>query len=162
MLSKKLNAVFIEGDDYHSPENVQKMSVLMQPLNDEDREPWLQSLYRVASSKPEDFVVMACSALKHKYRLLLSGAIQNLGDDAQPVHYQQQETMFVYLKGSKELIKERMKKRHKHYMKIALLDSQFDALEEPSPCKFYKSLTVEMKEGKTPETIVEEIFAKLN
>lgn len=109
---------FYEGDNFHSESNVQKMAQGI-PLTDEDREPWLANLHnliaeQIASEKP---AIIACSALKQKYR------DQFLEDN--------EGTMIVYLRGDFKLIDQRMHKRQKHYMKADMLQSQFDALEEP-------------------------------
>lgn len=105
----------IEADDYHPTANIQKMSSGI-PLTDGDRWPWLEALYQ-AMLNLENCVV-SCSALKKSYRSLLSntGGIDTI----------------VYLKGDVMLIKERMQARSDHFMPTALLQSQFDTLEEPT------------------------------
>jgi gluconokinase len=118
MLADRLDCPFYDGDDFHPPENKAKMAAGI-PLEDNDRAGWLSALgdlIRKHSQKGESGVI-ACSALKEKYRSLL--CVKNV------------EVRFVYLKGSYELILERMKSRQGHYMKADMLKSQFDALEEP-------------------------------
>jgi gluconokinase len=118
-LAADLGWSFVEADDFHPAANIEKMRGGA-PLNDEDRRPWLQALRRrvdEACAQGED-VVLACSALKHDYRDYLEQ------HDPACVHY-------VYLRGSKELIRRRLAERKGHFMNPALLDSQFEALEPP-------------------------------
>src|SRR6185369_4329143 len=117
-LAKQLGWDFYDADDFHPPENVAKMAKGI-PLDDSDRAPWLASLHNlIASSLKEDHSgVLACSALKERYR-------QQLMDGNSDVQ-------LVYLKGSYDLIWSRMEQRTDHYMKPHMLKSQFDALEEP-------------------------------
>jgi len=118
-LAEHLGWDFYDADDFHPQANVEKMATGM-PLDDSDRTPWLAALHDLISSsltqnRPG---VLACSALKERYReRLLDG---NAG------------VQLVYLKGSYELIWSRMIVRKDHYMKPHMLQSQFDALEEPS------------------------------
>lgn len=116
-LSEELGWKFYDGDDYHTPANIQKMSE-GEPLTDADRQPWLESLRALVLRclEDEEDAVLACSALKRSYRDLL------LIDE---------RVKLIYLKGSYSLIKERMEKRERHFMKSKMLDSQFKALEEP-------------------------------
>ena len=120
--AKALGLDFVEGDDYHPPENVRKMSSGV-PLTDEDRAGWLQALAeRIREAKDAGIgVVVTCSSLKRKYRDVLRGG-------ARPA-----PLTFIYLRGSHEVIAERIGARRGHFMPPALLDSQFDALEEPTP-----------------------------
>lgn len=112
----KLKIPFYDGDDFHPEANIEKMKS-GQPLNDDDREPWLISINQFAKSKLEETsLIVACSALKAKYRTTLSIEIP---------------TVFVYLKGTAELIRSRMEKRKGHFMPSELLASQFKTLEEP-------------------------------
>lgn len=117
LLADRLGWPFIESDNYHSAEDIQKMANGI-PLTDEDRWPWLNRLHdlMVDFSIQGQPVVLACSALKQSYRNLLVQGLDN--------------TLFIYLKGDYDLIHGRMKKRN-HYMKANMLRSQFDALEEP-------------------------------
>jgi gluconokinase len=118
-LAKSLGWDFYDADNFHPPENVAKMANRI-PLDDSDRAPWLASLNKLVSSslKADKPGVLACSALKERYRQqLMSG---NNG------------VQIVYLKGSYELIWSRMEKRTDHYMKPHMLKSQFETLEEPA------------------------------
>ncbi len=119
LLAQALGGVFADADHFHPPANIEKMANGI-PLTDSDRWPWLDSLREqivLHRSRPICYV-LACSALKQSYRDRL------LGEDSPKT------IMFVYLKGSKELILHRMQQRN-HFMPSALLDSQFNTLEEP-------------------------------
>jgi gluconokinase len=140
LLAERTGAVFADADDYHPKANKEKMAA-GQPLNDEDRQPWLEELNRVmrgwyASGKGG---VLACSALKEKYRATLAS---NMPRNA---------VAFVLLDGSKELIAERLVHRQHEYMNPKLLDSQLATLEPPSD-----ALTV--VNDRAPEEVVEEIM----
>ena len=118
LLADQLGWQFYDADDFHPPENVEKMRSGI-PLDDTDRVPWLQALSDLihqSEGEGADFV-LACSALKHDYRKLLRVGLK-------PVR-------FVYLRGTAELIRERLEARRGHYMNPKLLRSQFDTLEEP-------------------------------
>lgn len=117
-LAGATGGLFIEGDDFHPAANKEKMAAGT-PLTDADRWPWLDRLIRevrdlAAQDKP---VFLSCSALKKSYRDHLAAALPGL--------------RFIYLKGSFEVIHERMKSRTGHFMPAALLQSQFATLEEP-------------------------------
>jgi gluconokinase len=119
-LAEKLGWRFADGDQFHPPANVAKMSA-GQPLDDADRWPWLQAIAdeidRVADSGGQ--IVIACSALKRAYRELL-------------VHGRD-DVILVHLDGSDALIAARMKQRRDHFMPPGLLKSQFATLQPPAP-----------------------------
>lgn len=117
-LAKRLGCPFYDGDDFHPPENVAKMASGV-PLNDDDRYPWLVRLHDLLAEHVErgETAVLACSALKKKYRDQLQ--VNN-------------ETRFIFLHGSFDLIWQRMQARKNHYMKAEMLQSQFDTLESPT------------------------------
>ncbi|MEA2624283.1 MAG: gluconokinase [Candidatus Binatota bacterium] len=118
-LAAELGWKFYEGDSLHPAENLRKMAAHF-PLDDRDRGPWLERLRRHVEeclARGENAVI-ACSALKESYRKILRG------DDP--------DVKVVYLKGSKELIRERIRRRQGHFFPADLLDSQFAALEEPA------------------------------
>lgn len=117
-LAEKMNVRFIDGDDLHPRANVMKMGSGI-PLNDEDRQPWLERIGDVfySMSRRSACCVIVCSALKRKYRDIIRQGDPNL--------------IFVHLAGSKELVLERMAKRKGHYMKPEMVQSQFDTLEVP-------------------------------
>lgn len=114
LLADNLGLQFIEGDDYHSEANKSKMKC-GQPLTDSDRSSWLATLAELLHKNQYEGFVVACSALKAKYRKVLQTPLQA------PLH-------FFHLHGDKQLIKERMAARE-HFMPVALLDSQFETLE---------------------------------
>ncbi len=110
----------LEGDSLHSAHNVQRMAT-GHALTDADRQDWLAAIaarIAVAVSGGQALVV-SCSALKRRYRDILREADETL--------------RFVYLKGSEAVIRDRLARRRHHYMPPALLDSQFEILEEPTP-----------------------------
>jgi len=143
LLAQDLNLPFYDADDFHPETNVKKMESGI-PLNDDDRKPWLKELaLQIKKWNRNDGAVLACSALKDTYReMLVADSNRN-------------EVQFVYLKGSKKLIAERLKQRSGHYMPPKLLDSQFEALEEPDDA-------VIMPINYSPEKISERIIAHLN
>lgn len=119
LLAAKLGWRYFDADDFHPSANIEKMSS-GQPLNDADRLPWLEILRTLVRESLErnENCVLACSALKRSYRdyLLLDDRVK-----------------LVYLKGESRVIKSRLEQRQGHYMDPALLDSQFEILEEPGP-----------------------------
>ncbi|SKA20119.1 gluconate kinase, SKI family [Enhydrobacter aerosaccus] len=144
MLAGALHCQFQEGDDLHPRSNVEKMRSGI-PLTDADRLPWLT---RIAAEIDDwrshgQSGVVTCSALKRTYRDIL------IGDRA--------DVILVYLRGSKELIHERMAARHEHFMPVALLDSQFATLEEPAADEH--PIIVDI--GGRPAEIVAEILRQL-
>jgi len=117
-LAQALGWRFADGDDFHPPANVEKMRAGI-PLDDADRAPWLARLNAmmresVAAGRP---VVLACSALRQRYRDALADGLPAL--------------RFVHLSGSAELIGARLAARQHRYMPAALLASQFATLEPP-------------------------------
>lgn len=118
-IASKLGWDFYDADDFHPKENIAKMAMGI-PLTDADRAPWLASLHDLIESclTQDRPGVLACSGLKESYRqFLLEG---------------NERVEIIYLRGSYELIWSRMSARKDHYMKPEMLQSQFDALEEPS------------------------------
>ncbi len=114
-LAKRLNVPFLDADDFHPPENIAKMQS-GQPLQDTDRIPWLDILSKLLQDHQYNGVVLACSALRQRYRdHLITGLVH---------------ARFIYLKGSFDEIYTRMKLRD-HFMPASLLKSQFSTLEEP-------------------------------
>jgi gluconokinase len=114
-LAQRLGCKFIDGDDYHPPENVKKMAAGI-PLQDAVRWPWLDRLNRML--RDEKDAVVACSALKEAYRQRLLAGIADFA--------------IVHLRGSFELIRSRVEQRRHRYMPASLLQSQFDTLEPPA------------------------------
>jgi gluconokinase len=114
-LAQRLGWKFIDGDDYHPPENVKKMAAGT-PLQDADRWPWLDRLNGVL--RQEENAVVACSALKEVYRRRLLAGIADCA--------------IAHLHGSFELIRSRVEQRRHRYMPASLLQSQFETLEPPA------------------------------
>jgi gluconokinase len=142
-LAGRLGCPFYDGDDFHPPENVAKMARGL-PLDDGDRAPWLARLNGLLHEHLArgEGVVLACSALKRRYREQLRAGNERV--------------QFVYLGGDFGLIWERMQARPRHYMKAAMLQSQFDALEPPDPDE---AILIDITTA--PEEMVENIAAAL-
>jgi gluconokinase len=117
-LAQALDWSFVDADDFHPPENVEKMSSGV-PLSDADREPWLEALQRVLSQADASRrnVVLACSALREAFRNRLGAGVTDL--------------RFVYLRGDASLLEERVRARRDHFFSPDLLASQLATLEEP-------------------------------
>ena len=117
-LASHFNCRFVDGDDLHPRVNIEKMAS-GQPLNDEDREPWLTRINDVVYSLKMRSAagVIVCSALKKKYRDHIRQGNDNV--------------CFLHLYGSFDTIIERMHKRSGHYMKEDMVKSQFDTLQFP-------------------------------
>ena len=140
LLAAQLKWEFADGDNFHSPANVEKMSRGI-PLTDDDRIPWLNSIRQAMlqwNAQQRNFV-LACSALKRNYRELLQ--INS-------------NVKIVYLKGSFELFRERLRTRKGHYAGEQILVGQFADLEEPAD-----AITIDAAES--PEQIVAEIRKRL-
>jgi gluconokinase len=140
LLARELGWQFADADDYHSPGNKEKIHGGI-PLTDADRTPWLERLHQeiahwIATGKN---VVLACSALKRKYREELKA-----GPDVK----------FVYLKGAAALIDSRLQRRTGHFADDKILASQLADLEEPED-----AVTVSIDQ--TPPHIVAAIRQKL-
>ncbi len=122
-LAQRLDCPFYDGDEFHPAQNVAKMS-RGKPLTDADRQPWLARLRDLLAGHVEkgETAVLACSALKKKYRKQLQVNEQ--------IH-------FIYLQGSFDLIWQRMQARQNHYMKPEMLKSQFETLEAPEADKAF-------------------------
>lgn len=118
-LALRLGWDFFDADNFHPPENVTKMSKGI-PLTDTDRVPWLSALHDLLASTlaSNRHPILACSALKEKYRLQLLDGVEGM------------ET--IYLKGGYELISSRMTARQGHFMRPEMLQSQLAVLEEPA------------------------------
>lgn len=137
MLARDLGWEFLDGDDFHPTANIAKMAAGI-PLTDEDRFPWLKMLgdeifKHIKNGKN---TIVACSALRSVYRDVLSGG--------------KSEIRFIYLKGTKKLLLQRLKNRVHSFMPSTLLDSQLEILEEPK-----NAIIIEI--SPTPKVIVEEI-----
>ncbi len=139
-LALVLNGSFYDGDDFHSQTNKEKMG-RGTPLTDEDRFSWLQTLHTQMKKweKENSRTFLACSALKQKYRNQLSEGLS---------------VQWIYLKGDKEVLGQRLRERKDHFAGPDLLESQLEALEEPS-----NALLVDIR--KEPDTIVKQLVEVL-
>ena len=149
LLSADLICSFIDGDDFHPPVNIKKMSS-GEALTDEDRWPWLEILTDKIQEhiQQEQSMVLACSALKKSYREILC--------------VERELVQFIYLKGNYATILRRMQSRENHFMTKSLLQSQFATLEEPedaivvdispSPSEILKSIRGLLHLKASPET----------
>ena len=144
LLAAALGCQFQEGDDLHPAANVEKMHGGT-PLTDADRLPWLRKIAEEIDGwrARGESGVLTCSALKRSFRDII------IGD--------RQDVTLVYLKGSHGLIHRRMAARHEHFMPVALLDSQFATLQEPTPDEH--PVTVDV--GGRPAEIAAEIVHQL-
>ena len=114
-LSEAIGLPYYDADDFHPQENIDKMSS-GQPLTDEDRASWLDTLSKnLQQWEKEGGAILACSALKEKYRETLAKGLD--------------QCHWIFLSGSYELILERMNKRRDHYMGAEMLKSQFETLK---------------------------------
>ena len=140
LLAETLNWELRDADNFHTATNIEKMRLGI-PLNDADRKLWLEDLQAAIKNwlQENKNVVLACSALKTNYRqiLIIDSCIQ-----------------LVYLKGSFDVIENRLKARQNHFMTEKLLKSQFHDLEEPDNC-----ICVDVSE--LPEMIVKKIRTAL-
>lgn len=143
-LAERLGWPFRDADSFHPPENVAKMSSAI-PLTDEDRKPWLAAIAAWIDELRTrgDNGIVTCSALKKAYREVIVG--------------DRPDVALVYLKGSRELIGQRMAARQHHFMPPALLDSQFATLEEPGADE--NPLVVQIEASK--EALVEQVLREL-
>ena len=143
LLAQELGWKFYDADDFHSAANIDKMQRGI-PLADEDRQPWLETLRKVIeqSLAENDNAVLACSALKQKYRDRLRVS---------------EQVKFVFLRGSRDRIAEQLKRRRGHFVDPKLLDSQFADLEEPKSSEH--AVTVEL--GDDPPELVQKIKMSL-
>lgn len=140
LLAKHYGFEFLDGDDYHPKANIDKMSKGI-PLNDTDRQGWLESLNSEAIKRLDTGAIIACSALKEKYRSTLQSAIED-------------QVVFVYLHGTFDQVQARLEARQGHFMPLDLLKSQFETLEEPSDAIKVSIMT-------EPKTIVQQIVAQV-
>ena len=139
LLARELFWQFCEADDFHSPANIDKMKRGI-PLTDKDREPWLRSLRELIERclAAKENAVLACSALKRKYRRYL-----RVNTDVK----------FVFLRGDYDLVRKQLEGRRGHFMNPELLKSQFETLEEPTPEE--EVIVIEL--GRSPRELVREI-----
>ncbi|MFC4505474.1 MULTISPECIES: gluconokinase [Streptomyces] len=136
LLAARLGVPYAEGDDFHPPANIAKMSAGT-PLDDADRWPWLDAIGAWADGRAGLGGVVSCSALKRSYRDRLRAEAPGI--------------VFVHLSGERALIEDRMSHRQGHFMPTALLDSQFATLQPLQPDEAGVVVSV----SGTPEEITE-------
>jgi gluconokinase len=143
-LAIRLHWEFEDGDWFHPARNIEKMHRGI-ALTDEDRWPWLNAIadFIDATRRQGTHAVVACSALKRRYRAIIVG--------------NRPDVRLIYLKGDMALIARRIAARHEHFMPQSLLQSQFDALEEPGPDETPIVVSIEPR----PREIVAQILAAL-
>jgi gluconokinase len=143
LLAERAGAVFADADDYHPPANKQKMAA-GHPLNDDDRQPWLEILNKLMRGWFETGKsgILACSALKQKYRDTLAAGMPPGA------------VTFVWLDAPEEVLAERLAERHHEFMNPALLQSQLDTLEPPADA-------LRILNDRAPEQVVESILKKI-
>jgi gluconokinase len=142
-LARALSVEFVEGDDYHPAENLKRMAAGI-ALTDDDRALWLRALAaRLRQAKDAGTgLVMSCSALKRAYRDVLRA--------------QAGDVVFIFLKAPRTLIADRIAGRRGHFMPPSLLESQFAALEEPSPDEHAWACDI----NESPEDLVAALVAR--
>jgi gluconokinase len=142
LLADRLGVPFGEGDDFHSPANLAKLTA-GQPLDDSDRTLWLDQIADWLKQHERSGGVMACSALKRRYRDRLRAGAPN--------------AFFVHLSGPFELIEARVESRRNHYMPPSLLHSQFEVLEPLEPDESGAVIPIDA----TPLATTERVMAAL-
>ena len=140
LLAARLGWTFLDADDFHPAGNIEKMKQGI-TLTDADRIPWLESIHAklVQLRAAGSHVVLACSALKQIYRDHLSAG---------------QDMRIVYLRGSYEVMRQHILKRHGHFAGEAILADQFADLEEPQ-----NALVLDVQ--RTPGDLVSDVIAQL-
>ena len=145
LIAARLDCPFRDADSFHPKANIAKMS-RGEPLTDTDRWPWLEAIaawiaeHRAARTT----CVVTCSALKRTYRDIVTDR-------------QSADVRLIYLKGDFALIEARLEARTGHFMPPALLQSQFDALEEPAPDEHAITVPIDA----TPEDIVNRVMSRV-
>ncbi|MBB5059516.1 gluconokinase [Granulicella aggregans] len=143
LLAERADAIFADADDYHPAANKAKMAA-GHPLDDADRQPWLETLNALLREWHGGGTngVLACSALKDTYRHTLAAGMP---DGA---------VTFCLLDLPRELLQQRLAARHHEFMTPALLDSQLATLEAPSDA-------LVVKNDREPEAVVTEILQRI-
>lgn len=129
-LAQRLRMPFADADDFHPPANIAKMTS-GQPLNDDDRHPWLEAIGEWLAERGEAGGVMSCSALKRGYR--------------DQLRRHRPDVQFVHLSGTPEVIGRRQASRPGHFMPTSLLTSQFATLEPLEPDE--KGVTIDVDQS---------------
>lgn len=141
LLRDRLGWPFYDGDDFHPPANIDKMSHGI-PLTDADRAPWLAAIHTLLADAEArgDSIIVGCSALKAAYRQVLSEGLHTL--------------RLIYLKGDPATLQARLDRRVGHFMPKTMLPSQMAALEEPADA-------IVVNAGLPPDVIVQQILDAL-
>ena len=142
-LADRVNAAFIDADEFHLPANIAKMSAGI-PLTDDDRWPWLDAV-AAQMIAPSGIVFTACSALRKSYREYLASRA------GMPVH-------FIYLDADRALMAKRIAARKGHFMSPALIDSQFATLEVPDDKEAASHIDVSADK----DTVIDSILAAID
>ena len=144
LLAERVGAIFADADDYHPAANKQKMAA-GHALNDEDRQPWLETLNRLMKGWFDEGKngVLACSALKSRYRTTLAAGMPKGA------------VSFVWLDAPRELLAERLAERHHEFMNPKLLESQLKTLEPPKRA-------LRIVNDRAPEEIVSQILEHIS
>lgn len=144
LLAERVGAAFADADDYHPAANKQKMAA-GKPLTDEDRQPWLETLNRLMRGwfDAGKSGVLACSALKSKYRTTLAAGMPKSA------------VSFVWLDAPRELLAERLAERHHEFMNPKLLESQLKTLEPPKRA-------LRIVNDREPEEVVNQIVEHIS
>lgn len=141
LLSHQIAVPFFDGDDFHTSLSKEKMKTGI-PLTDEDRTEWLQKINQLAVVQQQaEGAIIACSALKEKYRSILNNNLIN--------------PQWIFLKGSYDLIHQRLNERKDHFMPPQLLQSQFSILEIPE-------IVFTVNINQTTAIITQQLIAFLN
>ena len=144
-LAQRLRVPFADADDFHPPANIAKMTA-GQPLDDDDRYPWLETIGEWLAERCADGGVMSCSALKRKYRDQLRGRCREID--------------FLHLAGTPEVISRRQASRPGHFMPASLVKSQFDILEPLDPDERGIAIDVDQSIDSIVEAYVESTHAR--
>jgi gluconokinase len=148
LLAGQLHWEFEDGDWFHPARNIDKMHAGI-PLTDEDRAPWLIAIadFIDQARLSGKHVVVACSALKRRYRTVIIG--------------NRPDVRLIYLKGDMDLIGRRFAARHEHFMPPSLLQSQFDALEEPGPDEHPIVVSIQARPREIVTSILDALKAQI-
>jgi len=140
-LAERLGWAFLDADDLHPPANHAKMA-RGEPLDDQDRRPWLAAVSEWMQARQRDGApaVVACSALKRAYRDRLRRGVEDLA--------------IVFIQAAPQLLAERLARRSGHFMPRSLLASQLAALEPPAS----DETVIVVQAGQTPDQIVEQVL----
>jgi carbohydrate kinase (thermoresistant glucokinase family) len=144
LLSRELGWEYRDGDEFHPQSNVDKMHSGT-PLTDDDRWPWLKAIVAWIDEKRQAgaHAIVTCSALKKSYRDILIGS--------------RKDVALIYLKGTEDLIAQRLSKRKGHFMPKGLLRSQFQTLQEPGPDEHAITVSIVPAPEEIAATILREL-----